>query len=133
MAQIGAVRNPADPTRFPGGSSGGTAAAIAADIVPGGLRADTAGSVRVPAALCGVVGFRPTTWRVDQRGAVPAVPTFDVIGPMARNMADVAVLSSVMIQNRVSTRRDSIGLRIGVARPQTENTSEGVAAAFDAA
>lgn len=130
---FGAVGNPANPKMFPGGSSGGTAAAVAAGVVLGGLGSDTAGSVRQPASLCGVVGFRPTTWRVDPRGAVPAAPTFDVIGPIGRNLADVALLASVMTHDSVPTPRNLSDLRIGVARPQSENTSAGVAAAFTAA
>ena len=128
---FGAVRNAADPSRIPGGSSGGTATAIAAGIAPAGLGTDTAGSVRLPAALCGVVGFRPTTWRVDQAGVVPSVPSFDVIGPMAGNVADTALLYDVMTEGPAPARRDAGSLRLGVARPYVEDLSPGVAAAFD--
>ncbi len=132
-AAFGAVRNAADPTCFPGGSSGGTAAAIAAGIVPAGLGTDTAGSVRVPAALSGIVGLRPTTRRVDQEGVVPSVPTFDVVGPMARSVADAALLNAVMTNDRLPERRDVAGLRFAVARPQSDDVSPGVAAAVEAA
>jgi Asp-tRNA(Asn)/Glu-tRNA(Gln) amidotransferase A subunit family amidase len=82
---VGPVCKPADQTRFPGGSPGGTVAAISAGIVAGGLGTDIAESVRVPAALCGLVGIHSTTWQVKQSGIVAAVPGFDVVGPLARN------------------------------------------------
>lgn len=132
-AAFGAVHNAVDPTRFPGGSSGGTAAAIAAGIVPAGLGTDTAGSVRLPAALNGVAGFRPTTRRVDQEGVVPSVPTFDTVGPLARSMADLALLNTVIGGEQVPKPRDLRGLRFGVARPHSDNLSPGVAAAIDEA
>ncbi|MEM7444644.1 MAG: amidase family protein [Pseudomonadota bacterium] len=132
-AAFGVVRNAADPSRFPGGSSGGTATAIAAGIVPAGLGSDTAGSVRLPAALCGIVGFRPTTWRIDPKGVVPSVPTFDVVGPMAGTVADTALLDAVLTGGSVPARRDIEGLRFGVPTPYVQNLSPGVATAFDAA
>ena len=70
-AVTGPVRNPKNTDMIPGGSSGGTAAAIAAGIFPAGLGTDTGGSCRIPAALCGIVGFRPTTGRYDGKGIVP--------------------------------------------------------------
>jgi mandelamide amidase len=79
-AGFGAARNPYDPTRIPGGSSGGVGAAVGARIVPGGIGSDTGGSVRVPAALCGIVGFRPTTGRWSQAGVVPISHTRDTPG-----------------------------------------------------
>ncbi len=91
-AAFGPVRNPYDRTRIPGGSSGGTAAAVAARLAPAGLGTDTAGSVRVPASLCGVVGFRPTTLRWPQAGIVPISHTRDTAGPMARCVADCVLL-----------------------------------------
>ncbi|MEW2915936.1 amidase family protein [Ruegeria sp. ANG10] len=126
---FGAVRNPADLTRIPGGSSGGTAAAVAAGIVSGGLGTDTAGSVRVPAALTGVVGFRPTTWLVDQRGIVPSVPTFDVAGPMANTVEDVALLYAVMTDRHMPVARQISGLRLGMPNSYMENLSASVATA----
>jgi mandelamide amidase len=132
-AAFGTVRNAVDPTRYPGGSSGGTATAIAAGIVPAGLGTDTGGSVRLPAALCGVVGFRPTTSHVEQSGVAPSIPTLDVVGPMARNVVDAALLYAVMTDTRVPEHRDPEGLRFGIARPQSAGLSPGVADAFDAA
>ncbi|MEO8059617.1 MAG: amidase family protein, partial [Burkholderiales bacterium] len=94
----GPVKNPYDTSRIPGGSSGGTAAAIAARIVPSGLGTDTGGSTRVPAALCGIVGLRPSVGnggaerRYDSAGVVPISHTRDTVGPMGRSVADVALL-----------------------------------------
>jgi indoleacetamide hydrolase len=95
-AVFGAVRNPYDPSRIPGGSSGGTAAAVGARIAPAGLGEDTVGSIRVPSALCGVAGFRPTTGRYPAEGIVPLAPTFDTPGPMARSVADLVLLDAIM-------------------------------------
>jgi indoleacetamide hydrolase len=92
---FGAVHNPYDPTRIPGGSSGGTAAAIAAHMAPLGVAEDTEGSIRVPAALCGVMGFRPTTRRYSTVGAIPACALFDQTGPEARSVADIALFDRV--------------------------------------
>jgi Asp-tRNA(Asn)/Glu-tRNA(Gln) amidotransferase A subunit family amidase len=93
---FGAVGNPYDLDRIPGGSSGGTAAAVAAYMMHGGLGTDTGGSVRVPAALCGVVGLRPTTGRYPSGGIVPLSPSLDTAGPIARNVADIALLDAVI-------------------------------------
>lgn len=95
-AVTGAVRNPANPSMIPGGSSGGTAAAIAAGIFPAGLGTDTGGSCRIPAALCGVIGFRPTTGRYDGDGVVPISHTRDTVGPLARSVRDIALFDSVL-------------------------------------
>lgn len=92
----GAVRNPHDLTKIAGGSSGGTAAAVAAGIFPIGLGTDTGGSSRIPAALCGVVGFRPTSNRYSNYGIIPISHTRDTAGVIARHVEDVAVLDSVM-------------------------------------
>ena len=92
---FGAVHNPYDPARIPGGSSGGTAAAVAAHMAPLGVAEDTEGSIRVPAALCGVMGFRPTTRRYSTVGAIPACSLFDQTGPEARSVADIALFDRV--------------------------------------
>ena len=84
--------NPWDPQRVPGGSSGGSAAALAAGHCLGALGTDTAGSIRIPAALCGVVGLKPRPGILPMKGVIPLAPSFDVVGPMARSVADVAVL-----------------------------------------
>ena len=86
---FGYVRNPWDTTRTAGGSSGGSAAAVAAGIVPLALGTDTAGSVRIPASFCGCVGFRPTTGRYPNEGIVPLVRTRDTVGPIATSVHDI--------------------------------------------
>ncbi len=88
----GQVRNPWNPPHVPGGSSGGSAAAVALDLCEGALGTDTGGSVRVPASFCGVAGLRPTHGRVPNRAALPVSASFDTIGPLARNVDDVARL-----------------------------------------
>src|ERR1700722_18664315 len=95
-AAFGPARNPYAPDRIPGGSSGGTGVAVAARLAPGGVGTDTGGSVRVPAALCGIVGFRPSTGRWSQVGVVPISHTRDTPGPMARNVADCALMDGVV-------------------------------------
>jgi len=90
------TRNPWDPTRIPGGSSGGSAAALAAGMAPGAIGTDTAGSIRLPAALCGVVGLKPTYGRVDLHGVIPLSWSLDHGGPLARTVADVALLFDIL-------------------------------------
>ena len=115
-AAFGPVRNPYDPRYFAGGSSGGSAAAIAAGVVHAGLGTDTGGSSRIPAALSGIVGFRPTLGRYPMGGVAQISPTRDVIGPMGRNVGDVAVLDAVL-SSRPTLQLDGIdlrGLRMGL-------------------
>lgn len=90
------ARNPVAPDRLAGGSSSGTAAAVAAGVVPAGLGTDTGGSIRIPAALCGVVGFRPSTGRYPHQGVVRISPTRDTVGVMARSVEDVQLLDTVL-------------------------------------
>ncbi|KAL4891604.1 amidase signature domain-containing protein [Aspergillus ambiguus] len=92
----GQTLNPYDPTRTPGGSSGGTAAALAANMGLVGCGGDTMNSLRSPASACGIVGFRPTHGQVSRRGIVPVTETQDVAGPLGRSVADVRVLFEVM-------------------------------------
>ncbi len=114
---FGAVRNPYDPTRIPGGSSGGTAAAVAARMAPLGVAEDTEGSIRVPAALCGIYGFRPTTGRYETTGVVPISPLFDQIGPHARAVEDLALFDRVASgDERPLPSLPLAGVRIGIAR-----------------
>lgn len=93
---FGPVRNPYDETRIPGGSSGGNGAAIAARLAPGGIGTDTGGSVRIPAALNGIVALRPTIHRYSQTAVTPISHTRDTVGPMARVVADLVLLDSVI-------------------------------------
>jgi aspartyl-tRNA(Asn)/glutamyl-tRNA(Gln) amidotransferase subunit A len=86
------TRNPWDPTRIPGGSSGGTAAAIVAGMTLGGIGTDTAGSIRIPASLCGIGGLKPRPGVIPLDGVIPLSPSLDACGPMARTAADLQVL-----------------------------------------
>jgi Asp-tRNA(Asn)/Glu-tRNA(Gln) amidotransferase A subunit family amidase len=94
-AHFGWIRNPWDPARTPGGSSGGSGAAVAADLALITLGTDTGGSIRLPAALNGVAGIRPTWGRVSNRGSTPCAASFDTIGPLARRVEDVAAALAV--------------------------------------
>ena len=89
---FGAARNPWDLERSPGGSSGGSAAALAAGLCYGSMATDTGGSIRIPASLCGVVGLKPGLGRVSTDGVIPLSITLDFVGPLARTVADTAAL-----------------------------------------
>ena len=116
-AAFGPARNPYDPTRIPGGSSGGSAAAVAARLAPAALGTDTGGSIRVPAALCGITSMRPTTLRWPQAGIVPLSHTRDTAGPMARHVADCVLLDGVITGGPTDVTPVSLkGLRLGVPR-----------------
>jgi Asp-tRNA(Asn)/Glu-tRNA(Gln) amidotransferase A subunit family amidase len=114
-AQPIGTRNPYDPTRIAGGSSSGTGAAIAARLAPGGLGSDTGGSVRIPAALCGIAGLRPTIGRYSGEGVTPIAHSRDTAGPMAQSVADVALLDSV-IAGGSATPASLKGVKLGVYR-----------------
>lgn len=120
------ARNPWDPARIPGGSSGGSAAAIAAGMCLGAVGTDTAGSIRIPAGLCGVVGFKPTAGRCPTDGILPLAPTLDHAGPLAATVDDARLLFAAMAGIPVAPseagtpvlppRPDPATLRAGVAR-----------------
>ena len=147
---MGPVRNPWDETRVAGGSSGGSAAAVAAGLVCGALGSDTGGSIRQPAALCGVVGLKPTYGRVSRYGLVAFASSLDQVGPFGRTVADAALLLQVISGHdpKESTsapapvpdylaelERPVENLRIGIAREfaHAEGTDPQVSSAVDAA
>jgi indoleacetamide hydrolase len=124
-AAHGPVRNPYAPDRIAGGSSGGTAAAIASGLAPAGIGSDTGGSLRIPAALCGVVGFRPTTGRWPSDGVVTISNTRDTVGPMAHTAADCALLDAVVCgEPTLLATLHLQGVRIGVPKPLFWQTLE---------
>ena len=128
---FGATRNPYDPSRIPGGSSGGTACAIAARIAPAGLGADTVGSVRVPAALCGIVGFRPTPGRYPADGIVPIAPTLDTAGPMARSVSDIVLLDRLISGRPLPVAGGSLkNVRLGLSPMHGADLDESVERRF---
>jgi aspartyl-tRNA(Asn)/glutamyl-tRNA(Gln) amidotransferase subunit A len=96
----GTPRNPWDAARIPGGSSSGSAVAIAAGLIPLAVGSDTGGSIRIPAACCGIWGLKPTYDRVSRRGAMPLAPSLDHVGPMARTPDDLTVLFTAMTGDR---------------------------------
>ena len=115
--EFGAVHNPYDTSRIPGGSSGGSAAAVAARIAPLAIAADTLGSIRVPAAMCGVAGLRPTFDRYPRDGIFSLTTNkFDQAGPLARSVADLALFDSVQTGDARPLEATSLqGVRIGIS------------------
>src|SRR5437016_3864327 len=96
VSYFGAVHNPWELSHIAGGSSGGSAAAVAAELCYGALGSDTAGSIRLPAAHCGIVGLKPTFGLVSTRGVIPLSWSLDHVGPMARSVADTALILQVI-------------------------------------
>ena len=138
---FGPTRNPHDPSRVPGGSSGGSAAAVAAGMTPLAIGSDTGGSVRQPAALCGVIGVKPTYGLVSRYGLVAFASSLDQIGPFATNVTDAATLLEVLAGHDpldstslpepspclVEHVHDSVaGQRVGVVRELIEGADDEV-------
>jgi aspartyl-tRNA(Asn)/glutamyl-tRNA(Gln) amidotransferase subunit A len=151
---FGAVRNPWNPDRSPGGSSGGSGAAVAAGLVFAAMGSDTGGSIRIPASFCGTVGLKPTYGRVSRYGVLPLAQTLDHMGPLARTVRDAAVMLNAIAgfdaRDPASARRPAEdfvpaegcgirGLRIGFAEswfervhPEVESAVRGAMARAEA-
>lgn len=148
---FGPALNPWDRERVPGGSSGGSAAAVAAGLVPWALGTDTGGSIRQPAALCGIVGLKPTYGSVSRYGMIAFASSLDQAGPLTRDVTDAALLFRHMVgqdpcdstslaypeEVRLPEREDLRGLRLGVPEELTRSDEgggiePGVLAAFQA-
>jgi indoleacetamide hydrolase len=136
-AAFGPVLNPYDRSRTPGGSSGGSGAAVAAHIAPLAIGEDTYGSIRVPATFCGLVGLRPTFERYPNDGVMPlSQQRFDQVGPLARSVGDVILFDSVVTGDHSSVQAASLeGVRIGTSEYLTQGIDREcgrvVAAALD--
>lgn len=128
-------RNPWDLRRWPGGSSCGTAIAVSLGIISGGLGTDTSGSCRIPAAYCGVTGLRPAARSLPMDGIVPAAPSLDIVGPLARSARDCRLLLEVMRGQEAGSSRRGRPVRVLVPKQVLDSprVSPDVAASFDEA
>ena len=115
----GPVKNPWDRTRVPGGSSGGSAAAVAAGTAPWAIGTDTGGSIRQPAALCGLVGLKPTYGAVSRYGMIAFASSLDQCGPLTRDVSDSALMLG-HLQGRDPCDSTCVGIEAGVAMPSAE-------------
>src|SRR3954452_14283162 len=116
---FGPARNPHDPSRSPGGSSGGSAASVAAAMAFATIGTDTGGSIRIPAAACGIVGLKPSFGDVSTDGVVPLSRTFDHVGPLAQSVADACLVYHALLGDHAAALpvlRPPTGLRIAVLR-----------------
>jgi aspartyl-tRNA(Asn)/glutamyl-tRNA(Gln) amidotransferase subunit A len=130
---FGPARNPWSPEHVCGGSSGGSGAAAAADLAAATLGTDTGGSIRIPAAFCGVTGLRPTAGLVSNEGVFPVSWTFDTVGPIARSAEDCALVLDAIAGTRTELEGGVEGLRIGVVEALLARSDPQVAAATEAA
>jgi aspartyl-tRNA(Asn)/glutamyl-tRNA(Gln) amidotransferase subunit A len=131
---FGPARNPWSLERICGGSSGGNGAAVAADLVPGTLGTDTAGSIRIPACFCGVTGLRPSIGLVPTDGVVPVSRSFDTLGPIARSAEDCSLLLKALAPSyRPELGGGASGLRIGVVSQLFERADPDIAACAQSA
>ena len=105
---FGFCRNPRNPDYIPGGSSGGSAAAVAAEMVPGALGTDTLGSIRAPSAHCGIVGLKPTYGLLPTEGIFPLGYTLDHVGPMARSVPDAEIFFKALLTPKEHQRLNSL-------------------------
>jgi aspartyl-tRNA(Asn)/glutamyl-tRNA(Gln) amidotransferase subunit A len=124
VSACGATKNPWDPSRMTGGSSGGSAAAVAAGVLPWSLGSDTGGSIRIPSSFCGTVGLKPTTGALPLDGLVPLAPSLDTPGPIASTVEDTWLLYAIMAREPLRhpvrdwlLRRPDEPFRIGVPTP----------------
>jgi aspartyl-tRNA(Asn)/glutamyl-tRNA(Gln) amidotransferase subunit A len=134
---FGPARNPFDPSRSPGGSSGGSAAALAAGIGLATIGTDTGGSIRIPAAACGLVGLKPTLGEVSTEGVVPLSRTMDHVGPLTRSVADASLVFHALLGDPAKSPPPPVplsGIRLAVARKYfCDLLDDGVRAEFEAA
>jgi aspartyl-tRNA(Asn)/glutamyl-tRNA(Gln) amidotransferase subunit A len=134
---FGPARNPFDPLRSPGGSSGGSAASLAAGIGLATIGTDTGGSIRIPAAACGLVGLKPALGEVSTEGVVPLSRTMDHVGPLTRNVADACLVYHALLGDHAAALPAPVplsGLRLAVPRPYfCDLLDDEVRASFDAA
>ncbi len=136
---FGAARNPWNPAHVSGGSSGGSAVAVAAGLVPAALGTDTRGSIRIPASACGITGFKPTWGLVSVDGVLPLAPTLDHVGPMTRSVDDAARLLAAMLpasRGRALLRASGAPVRrltVGISEYHVRDLDADVAKAIDAA
>jgi aspartyl-tRNA(Asn)/glutamyl-tRNA(Gln) amidotransferase subunit A len=135
---FGTARNPFDPERVPGGSSSGSAVAVAAGVVPCAIGTDTSGSLRIPASFCGLVGYRPTSWRVDRTGVMALAPSLDTVGPLTTTVADAMLVDAALrgegLDGPTASRAaDASTVTLIVPEGElTEAVEPAVAAVFDA-
>ncbi|MGE3508254.1 MAG: amidase [Vicinamibacterales bacterium] len=134
---FGAARHPLDPSRSPGGSSGGSAISVVTGMALGSIGTDTGGSIRIPSAACGLVGLKPTMGEVATDGVVPLSATLDHVGPLAQTVSDAWHIHQALLghpQSRPLSAAPLAGLRVGVPRRYFCDVLEpGIRAAFDSA